>query len=291
MHAYLALFTGLTFMCFSAILIKASEAPGIVTAFYRMGIAAIVLSTPFVFSVIRRNQILPVRGIVLAVLAGLCFGVDMSLWSTGIAASNATIPTVFANTAPLWVGLGSIYLFREKHNLVFWAGLIIAFSGIPVLLKNDFFSSNGVIFGALLGLSAGFFYGLFLLLSQPGRQLLNTLSFLFISSLTSAVFLSIMICIFHYRFTGYDNHTTLIFIIYGLGVQVIGWFLINYAQGHLRASIVAPTLLGQPLGTAFLALLILHEHLTTWHIAGGLVVISGIYIVHFSRREGSYSLK
>jgi drug/metabolite transporter (DMT)-like permease len=94
--------------------------------------------------------------------------------------------------------------------------------------------------------------------------------------------------IFRYPFFGYERNTVAIFIIYGIGVQVIGWFLINFSQGHLPASVVAPTLLGQPLVTAFLALILLHEHLTAWHISGGLVIIAGIYLIHFTRmRSGS----
>ena len=71
----------------------------------------------------------------------------------------------------------------------------------------------------------------------------------------------------------------------GLGVQVFGWFLISYSQGYLPATIVSPTLLGQPLITAFLAAFLLKEKLTSMHIIGGLVVIAGIYVVHFSRRN------
>ena len=283
--AFFALIAGLSFMSFSAILIKSSHAPGIVTAFYRMGIAAVLLFIPFVYYLTTHKKALPAKGVLLAVMAGMCFGFDMSFWSTGIVASNATIPTIFANTAPLWVGVGSFFIFREKHKRGFWVGLLIAFSGIPMLLKNDFYASSNILFGALLGLTAGLFYGTYLLISQPGRELLNTLSFLFISSLSSAIVLGVFTLLFDYDFTGYDRHTVLIFILYGLGVQVIGWFLVNYSQGYIPASIVSPTLLGQPLGTAFLAVILLHEHLTLWHITGGIVIITGIYIIHFSRKR------
>ncbi len=285
MRAYLALFCGLSFMSFSAILIRSADAPGIVSAFYRMGIGSVVLLVPFLFHIFLLKRRLPLKGIILAALAGICFGVDMALWSTGIIASNATIPTVFANTAAIWVGFGSMIFFREKHKAGFWIGLILAFSGIPLMLGNDLYTANGIVFGALMGSAAGLFYGTFQLISQPGRKLMDTLSYLFISTTSSALVLLTLMLIFQYPFTGYDKNTIIIFIVYGIGVQVMGWFLVNYSQGHLPASIVAPTLLGQPLMTAFLAILILHEHLTIWHITGGLVIISGIYLIHFTRMK------
>ncbi|MFO7655544.1 MAG: DMT family transporter [Bacteroidales bacterium] len=282
MPKYLALIIGLIFMSFSAIFIKKAEAAGIATAFYRMLIAATILLVPFLILQFRSRRRLPLKGIMLASLAGMCFGIDMSLWSTGIVASNATIPTIFANTAPIWVGFGSMLVFREKHRVGFWIGLILAFSGIPVLLLKDFTASNGILFGSILGAGAGFFYGAFQVLSQPGRQLLNTLSYLFFSTISSVIVLFIAMLIFNYPFTGYNTQTTVIFFAYGIGVQVFGWFLINYAQGHIPASIVAPTLLGQPVITAFLAIVLLREQLTIWHITGGLVIVAGIYIVHFT---------
>lgn len=284
--AYLALFGGLAFMSFSAIFTKLSHAPGIVTAFYRMIIGALILLFPFIYYLRKTKNKMPVKGIILAVLAGMFFGIDMSFWSTGIVLSkNATIPTIFANTSPIWVGLGSMLFFKEKHKPGFWIGIILAFSGILLLIHNDFGSSNRIIFGALMGLSAGIFYSTFLIISQPGRQLMNTISFLFISTVSSAVVLFTSSLIFGYSFTGYDQFTIGIFFAYGIFGQVVAWFLVSYAQGHLPASLISPTLLGQPLGTAVLAIFILNEFLTFWHILGGIVIISGIYLVHFSRKQ------
>ena len=47
--------------------------------------------------------------------------------------------------------------------------------------------------------------------------------------------------------------TYLSFVALGILVQFVGWLLINFAQGYLRASIVAPVLLVQPVLTALLA--------------------------------------
>jgi drug/metabolite transporter (DMT)-like permease len=58
---------------------------------------------------------------------------------------------------------------------------------------------------------------------------------------------------------------------------------INYAQGHIPAAIVSPTMLAQPLITAILAGLFLNETFTPWHLFGGAMVILGVYLVHRSR--------
>jgi drug/metabolite transporter (DMT)-like permease len=68
----------------------------------------------------------------------------------------------------------------------------------------------------------------------------------------------------------------------GLISQVIGYLAINYALGHLPASLVAPTMLGQPVMTALLALPLLGERLTQGQVLGGVAVLAGVYIVHRS---------
>jgi len=63
-------------------------------------------------------------------------------------------------------------------------------------------------------------------------------------------------------------------------VHFIGWLALNYAQGFLPATIVSPTLLGQPMLVALFACLLLGATLSGQQIAGGLLVLGGIFIVY-----------
>ncbi|MBI3764675.1 MAG: EamA family transporter, partial [Chloroflexi bacterium] len=58
------------------------------------------------------------------------------------------------------------------------------------------------------------------------------------------------------------------------------WLTINHAQGHLRAAIVSPTLLGMPAIATLFAWLIFREPITWQQLIGGLVVVAGVYLVH-----------
>jgi drug/metabolite transporter (DMT)-like permease len=272
-------------MCFAAIFVKSAHAPGIVTAFHRMAIGSAILVIPFLISLKRKGAKIPTKGILFASLGGICFACDLMLWSTGVVMSNATIPTLTANLAPLWVGFGTILVFRQKLKAGFWVGVVIAIVGMIVLIHRDISGKSNISVGALLGLGAGIFYGIFYLVSEKGRKLISTIRFLFIFTLSSFIVLTLCMFILGYSFTGYDRHTYLMFLGIGVGVQVCGWFLINYSQGYLPASTVAPTLLGQPVLTFLLAILFLNEHLSTWHIIGGSVVVIGIYLVHYSRNR------
>jgi drug/metabolite transporter (DMT)-like permease len=65
---------------------------------------------------------------------------------------------------------------------------------------------------------------------------------------------------------------------------VLGYVSVGYALGHLPASLVAPTMVGQPVMTALLAIPLLGETLTPVQWIGGAAVLVGIVLVHRSHR-------
>ena len=80
--------------------------------------------------------------------------------------------------------------------------------------------------------------------------------------------------------TGFPPQTWLSLLALGLITHVGGWLSINYALGHIPASIVSVTLLGQPVLTAIFAIPLLGEALFPLQIIGGILALIGIYIVN-----------
>jgi drug/metabolite transporter (DMT)-like permease len=286
MNATVALVIGLFSIGFSALFVRWAEAPGAVTSFYRMAVATAVMAAPFWRHWRRRGYQLSRPGVVLAAAGGLLFAGDLILWATGITLSGATIPTLMANTAPLWVGLGSLLIFRERQGPLFWVGLALAMAGAALILGRDLAGVAGIGLGSLMGLGAAVFYGSYYLVTQRGRGYLSTLAYFWITCAFASLALLVANFLLGYPLTGYSATTYLNFLAQGVIVQVAGWLAINYAQGYLPAAVVAPTLLGQPVVTAVLAVWLLDEQFTIWHLLGGAAVLAGVYLVHWSRSSG-----
>ncbi len=286
-RAYLALGFGLLSLGFSAIFVRGANAPGTITAFYRMAIGSLVMVIPFANQFRNDASIRPARhSIWLAILGGVFFGSDLVLWTSGIVMSGATIPTLMANIAPLWVGLGAFLFFRERQGVRFWMGLLVAIIGAAIILGQDFSKASNIGMGSLLGLGSGVFYGAYYLTTQRARTGMRTLSYFWISTASSMILLLFVNLILERTLTGYDSLTYTMFLGIGLLVQVGGWLAINYAQGFLPASIISSTLLGQPVLTAVIAWPLFGENLNAWQIFGGAAVITGVYLVHRSRSNG-----
>lgn len=283
LYVYMALGTGVLILGFSAIFVRLAGTPGTVAAFYRMSIATSLVTLPYLYRTSKQARPFARRAIWTAILGGVFFSLDLTLWATGITLSGATNPTLLANTAPLWVGLGSWLIFGERQKKGFWSGLVLAMIGATIVLGQDLSRTAEFGLGTFLGLLAAIFYGAYYLVTQRGRASLDTLSYFWTTGMSSSVLLLALNLVLRQQLLGYNRLTWLSLLALGIIVQLIGWMVINYAQGYLPASIVAPTLLGQPVITALFAGLLLGETFSAWHILGGIAVLSGVYIVHRSR--------
>jgi drug/metabolite transporter (DMT)-like permease len=226
----------------------------------------------------------------LPVLAGLGSALDHFVWNTSLKYTSAANATLLGNTAPLWVALAAWLFFRERTKGLFWLGLVLTMGGALAVLSYDFLRHPVIGWGDLLALATGMFYAVFFLFSQRSRQHFDTLSHVWICSLSSTLLLLILSLATGSALTGYSLHTYLMFLAAALLPQLTGYLAMGYALGHLPASIVSPTMLGQPVLTALLAIPLLGETLQPVQWIGGLVVIAGIYLVHRSREVVPQSL-
>jgi drug/metabolite transporter (DMT)-like permease len=282
--AYIALIAGLVALGFSAIFVRLADVPGSVASFYRMAIGLLFLTIPFLYY--RRGKPLPRWNVVrIALLGGLFFAIDLIFWATGVVLSGATNPTLMSNTAPLWVGLGSLLIFQERLPGKFWFGLLVAMCGAVLVLGLDALKSFDLGLGTLFGLIAGVFYGGYFLITQRGRRKLDAITYFWFSVLGAVILIFVINLALGNPLFGYTKSTYLALLGLGVISQGLGWLAINYAQGHLPATVVSPTLLGQPVLTGLIAGPVLGEFLEPLQIVGGLAVLLGVYLVHRSRNS------
>jgi drug/metabolite transporter (DMT)-like permease len=276
--AYLALALGVFCIGTSAIFVKIASVPGSVSAFYRVLFAGLAL-LPLRLS--QKKLSSPSwKDIRLIGLGGIAFVGDLVLWNTSILLTSAAAATLLANNSPLWVGLGATLIFREKLNLKYWLGLLIALLGMTVIVGGNAIQELHFNTGDLLAIAASFLYAAYMLITQKARVRVDTLTLNLFTMLTCIIILLPVILLLGQPLTGFN--TQVWFALVGLGIipQFIGWLAINYAMGHLPAARVSVTLLGQSVVTAILGILFLREALSLADITGGIMVLIGIYLVN-----------
>jgi drug/metabolite transporter (DMT)-like permease len=282
---YVALILGVIALGFSALFVKWAAAPGPVMGLYRIGGAAIIMLPMFVYKARGNRWALGRRAFLFPLIGGLFTALDHAVWNTAVNYTTAANATLLGNTAPLWVALAAWLLFRERLVRLFWAGLALTLIGAAVVLGSDFLSHPTLGLGDVLALLAGVFYAGYFLVTQRGRQIWDTISYVWMVNLISSLFLLAMSLSLRMPITGYPQQTYLAFLGAALVSQVGGYLSVGYALGHLPASVVSPTMIGQPVVTALLAIPLLGETLSPAQWLGGVSVLLGIYLVHRSRQS------
>jgi drug/metabolite transporter (DMT)-like permease len=281
--AYPALALGVFCIGTSAIFVKLAGLPGVVSAFYRVFIALIALLP------LGLRRLTPLRmepgAWGLIGLSSLFFVGDLVLWNTSILMTTAAAATLLANNSPLWVGLGALLIFRERLPLVYWIGLLVALTGMTVIVGGNALQELHFNTGDLLAIGASFLYAGYMLTTQKARARFSTLTLNLLTMAACSLILLPLSLLFGASLTGFSTRVWLALLGLGLFPQFLGWLAINYALGHLPAARVSVTLLGQSVVTAILGILFLGEALSPADLVGGLLVLTGIYLVNQRTRD------
>ena len=285
---YLALGIGLAALSMTGIFVRWANAPGTVTAAYRMVIAALVL-TPLTFHEKKGLLLKPKFGWLWLLLAGLFIALDHGSLNSAVNLTRIANSTLLNNLSPLWVALFALLIWREKLNHLFWLGLALALGGAVVILGADIVAHPQLGLGDGLAFASSIFYAGYFLVTQQGRRSGSLWRFSWVIYAISAILLFGYNLLRGIPITGYPGRTYLVFIAIGIFCQAIGYTSIVYALGHLPASIVSPTLVAQIVLTSLLAIPLTGESLAPLQVVGGVIVISGILLVNISRSRQNKS--
>ena len=282
--AYLALGVGVLALSFSAMFVRWADAPGPITAFYRLFIS-IFLLLPFLIPRIKNSPDVRTRSVVFPILAGIFTACDLALWTSSLSYTTASNATLLGNTAPLWVALGTWLILRQKLTTAFWRGLTITLIGAALIMGTDFILHPRFGIGDVMATLTGLFYGGYYLITEKSRAHFDSVTHIWFVGIGASLALFIINLILQNPFIGYDRLTWLVFLASAIVSQLIGYMALAYALGHLPASIVSPTMVLQPVVTTILAIPFLGEIPTIWQGIGGAIALIGIYIVNRSHQQ------
>lgn len=274
--------TGAVGISFAAIFIRlALPAPPVVTGFYRMFFASVLVGVWFLA---RRHSLRIDRRAAAFVLAsGLCLGTDLALWNTSVVRTSVATATLLVNTTPVYVGLYSLLVLREPLHRRFAVGTALALAG-TVLLVGVPADRFGELEGALLALAAALFYAAYLLLMRAARQGVDAAPALLLMSLSATAALGFYGLVGDDAFRGFPASSWAAMVGAAVIGQIVGVLGIIWALRFLPATLASVALLAQPVGTAVLGWILLGEAIGLLQGAGGVAILVGILLAAQSSR-------
>jgi drug/metabolite transporter (DMT)-like permease len=277
----LALICGILCISIFPILVKLRLTPGLISAFYRMAFAVILL-LPYVL--LSGNFKIPtLKFALLAALCGILFASDVAVWNIAIQESSATQASLLTNLSPVWVGVGSFFFLKAKPAANFWIGTFVALLGMITLVGFEFFIDLNFDKAFLFAVLSGILYSVYMLVSKNVLSAVDVLSFMTISLLASSIYLGILCYSLDEPFTGFSNTGWFVLVLQAVICQLCAWLSISYATQHMRATRVSLSLLSQAVITSILAWLFLEEQITLQMVFGGIILLFGIRVTFYDK--------
>jgi drug/metabolite transporter (DMT)-like permease len=281
---------GILAMSSAAVFIRLAQgmgAPSLVIAAYRLSIATLLMSA---LAVPKRAWAdyakLNLRQVALFVVSGLLLGLHFASWITSLGHTSVVSSVVLVSTTPLWIGLLSPLLLQETTPRLTWLGMLLAVAGgIVIALADSSSAGQTTMWGNFLALVGAWMMAGYLMIGRSVRARLPLVSYLWLVYGSAAVLLVVWSAVSGLQLTGYSWQVLLLMLALGAIPQLIGHTAANYAVRHMSASFVAVSILGEPVGSTVLAMLLLDERPVVLQIAGGGLILGGIVLASLAEER------
>ena len=275
-----ALLAGAGCIALSPIWVRVADVGPTASAFWRVALAVPLLWFLFLSAKTSEKGIHGVRGR-YALAAGIAFAGDLAFWHWSIQFTSVANSTLLANLASIFVTLAVWILWKHRPTWMFLAGLVTALAGVGLLVRTSLDFSPRALLGDGLGVVTAMFYAWYLLSVKEVRD--RGVATLHLMAVTTTITALVLLPVALASGEVLLPESAMGWLIL-LGLAWIshsaGQGLIAYALAHLPAAFSSVGLLFQPVMAGAFAWIILDEPLVALQVAGGIVVLAGIFLAH-----------
>lgn len=287
---YAVLAGGVLVVSSASILIRFAQGEGVPSlplAAWRLTLAALIL-TPLVLARSRDELArLAPRDIGLALLAGAFLAVHFAAWIASLAYTSVAASTVLVTTNPIWIAAISWVVFRERPGAGLVLGIALALAGGGAIFAAGAAHPGSAHpeLGNALALVGSIMVSGYLLIGRSLRARLSLLAYIWLVYSAAAVVLLGAVAATGAPMLGFTWIAYGLLLALAVGPQLAGHTAFNWALRYLSPAFIAIAILGEPVGAALLAFLILGERVAPLELAGFVLLLVGIYCAARAERR------
>ena len=280
---YGGLALGVASVSVAAILIRLADTEPLTVAAYRMGIAALVVSTVTLATAPGQLRRLTTTDMPWLLLAGAFLAAHFAAFIASLDYTTVASSVLLVTVAPIFVALGSHWGLRERVGTTVALALLLSVAGGVVMAVGDWRGDEERLLGdglALLGALAAAGY---LLVGRRVRGRVPLLPYITVVYSTAAVLLVASALAGGSPLSGHPTDAYFWMLLLALIPQVVGHSALNWVLAHFSAIVVSLSIRVEPLVATGLAVVVLSEVPPWTVIPGGLLVLAGVYLAVGSR--------
>lgn len=286
--------------------VQAEAVSSLVIAAWRLSLASLILAPVAIVRYRHELRVLNRSEVLLAALSGVFLAIHFATWISSLEYTTVASSVVFVSTSPLWVAILAPLTIREPVSrrvlvgmgLALTGGMIVGLSdscslsntGIACPPLAEFMAGNAFL-GDFLALIGAFAAAGYFLIGRRLREKVSLIPYVFVVYGMAAVILVVVMLAAGQAPFGYPPKIYLWLLLLALVPQLLGHSTFNWALRYLSAAYVSITLLGEPVGSAILAYLILDEVPSGLMLFGAILILLGILIASNQRKSQIYRKK
>jgi drug/metabolite transporter (DMT)-like permease len=270
------LVVGVVSVSFAAIFIRIADAPALSIAFYRNAMAA-ALFLPLAWA--RRKEVrrLSRRDLAIALLSGALLALHFGVWIASLSFTTVAASVVLVTASPIFVAAASRALFGERVGTGTFVGILVGLVGAAVVSGGDLGLSPRAAGGDMLALAGGVAAAGYFVAGRRLRTRMSLFAYVGVVYSTCAILLLPAAAIGG-RLTGFSGKTWAMFALLAAIPQALGHTVFNYLLKDLEATLVAISVMGEPVGSTLLALAFFAEVPPWTAVLGGCLILGGIHV-------------
>lgn len=284
-HPMIMIAIGVIGISLSAIFVKYSDAPSVVTAAYRL-LWTVGLMTPVVFGKAQvRAELKQTNGktIALCAVSGIFLALHFTSWFESLKQTSVASSTAIVCTEVIWVALGFVVFLKGRIGKTALISIAITVFGSLLIALSDYSAGGDHLSGDGLALAAAIFSAVYTLIGREVRKGMSTISYTYIVYFFCALVLCISTVAAGIPFHGYGMSSVVVGLFLAVFSTLLGHSIFSWCLKFLSPSFVSASKLCEPVVAAIFAVFLFAELPALLQIIGGLITIGGVLL--YSRVE------
>ncbi len=270
------LLLGVAAVSSAAPIIRLAGAPALTVAAWRLALAALVALPIAAVRARGEWRAWPPRTKRLLVFSGVSLGFHFALWIRSLDLTSIASSVLFVTTTPIWTGIASHVILRERLAARQVAGILVAVAGSALIGGADLGPGRHALLGDALAVAGSWAVSAYFLVGRAVRRDVSLAAYVGISYAVAAVTLVLLAALFGAPLLAISRRTLVCVVALAAGPQLLGHSSFNWALRYLPAAVVTVVVLAEPIGATLLAAGFLGERPSALQALGGAVLLAGI---------------
>jgi len=291
LNPYIVLAIGVFSVSTSAILVKLSNAPSGVIAFYRLFFSVLIMAPIFLLKYVGELRLITKRDWMYSIVSGVLLAFHFILWFESLNYTSVASSTVLVTLQPLFAFIGTYFIFGERSTIRAIVSAFLAIIGCIIISWGDFQISGEALWGDVLALLACALVTGYLLFGQNVRKRVSLITYTFVVYSISSITLFLYVIVKNEPLFPYSSFDWINFLLLAIVPTLLGHSLFNWAVKWISTNTISMTILFEPVGAIILAYIIFEESVIFTQWIGGAIVFIGVILFLNNERKLKKSLK